>query len=217
MSLYLISPHAQRTPGWHQDRLGKLTGSTVAAIFAKGEGRSRATLRAELVLERLTGQPVKQPFESEDMAWGNEQEPFSRMAFEMESGLDVAQAGFIYRPNLAAGCSVDGLIVDRGKLGIWESKSPKSKTHYSYLLAGIIPPPYRPQVIHNMWVTGADFAYFTSFDPRMPGSLKLLIVRIERNQAEIDAHEREVLQFLAEVDAETKRMRLMADSPVVIH
>lgn len=217
MSRFIISPHAQRTPGWHQDRLGRLTGSTVAAIYAKGEGKTRAALRGELVLERITQEPQAQPFESEDMAWGNEQEPYSRMATEQATGLDIAQSGFIYLPRIQAGCSVDGLIEDGGVLGIWESKSPKTKTHYAYLLAGIIPPPYRPQVIHNMWVTGAQFAIFTSFDPRLTGSLSTLIVRIERDQAEIDAHECAVLQFLAETDREEKRMRLLADAPIVIH
>lgn len=217
MSRFIISPHAQRTPGWRQDRLGKLTGSTVAAIFAGGEGKTRAALRAALVLERITGESQTLDFETEDMAWGNEQEPFSRMATEAATGLDIAQCGFIYLPRIKAGCSVDGLIEDDGKLGIWESKSPKTKTHYAYLLAGIIPPIYRPQVIHNMWVTGAQFALFTSYDPRLPGSLSTLIVRIERNPAEIDAHERAVLQFLAEVDSEEKLMRLKADSPIVLH
>ena len=201
MSRFTISPHAQGTPEWRRDRLGRLTGSTVAAIYAKGEGKTRATLRAELVMERILGEPQAQAFESEDMAWGHQQEPFSRMATELVTGLDIAQAGFIYLPRIATGCSVDGLIEDGGELGIWESKSPKSKTHYAYLLAGVIPTVYRPQVIHNMWVTGAQFAIFTSYDPRMTGNLKTLLVRIERDQAEIDAHERAVLQFLAEVDS----------------
>ncbi|MDB5885002.1 MAG: phage-related exonuclease [Polaromonas sp.] len=217
MSRFIISPHAQRTPEWRQDRLGKLTGSTVSAIFAGGEGRSRAALRCALVLERITGQAQTLDFETDDMAWGNEQEPFSRMATEAATGLDIAQCGFLYLPRIQTGISVDGLIEEAGTLGVWESKSPKSKNHYAYLLAGIIPPIYRPQVIHGMYVTGAQFAIFTSYDPRLPGSLGTFIVRIERDQAEIDAHERAVLQFLSEVDKEEKLMRLTADAPIVIH
>lgn len=210
MSRYLISPHAQGTEGWLADRRGKLTGSTVAAIFAKGAGKTRAALRARLVLERL-GVPMEDSFESADMAWGTEQEPFSRMAFEADTGFDVAQAGFLYLPHLMAGCSVDGLMEDAGKLGIWESKSPRTTTHYAYLLAGELPDEYRPQVIHNLWITGARFAWFTSFDPRMPDGLKTLHVRIERDEAEVNAHEAAVLQFLLEVEAEEKLMRLRAN------
>jgi predicted phage-related endonuclease len=212
MSRYIVSPHAQGTEGWVHDRLGRLTGSAVADIYAKGAGKTRAALRARLVLERLMGAPVESLFESADMKWGIDHEPFSRMAFEADMGLDVTQAGFLYLPHLMAGCSVDGLIEDGGKLGIWESKSPKTTTHYAYLLDGILPEEYRHQVIHNMWVTGAAFAWFTSFDPRMPAGLQAMHVRIERNEAEVNNHEAAVFQFLLETEAEEKFMRLRTGS-----
>jgi uncharacterized protein (UPF0335 family) len=46
----------------------------------------------------------------------------------------------------------------------------------------------------------------------MPEKLRTFIKRIERAEVadRIAAHERGVLQFLAEVDAEEKQMRLMA-------
>lgn len=211
MSRFLVSPHEQRTPGWHMDRLGKLTGSKVAALYAKGAGKTRATLRRTLVSERLTGEPTKQSFTSDDMEWGNEQEAYSRMAFERETGLDVAQTGFLYLPKLATGCSVDGLVEEDGRLGIWESKSPKPHTHCAYILDGTLPEEYRPQVIHNIWITGAAFAWFSSYDPRWPGKLKTFHLRIEPSADEIQAHERMVLQFLMEADAEEKHMRLLID------
>lgn len=215
MSLYTVSSHAQHTPGWYADRLGKLTGSVVADIYSGG--KARAKLRGRLVMERITGEAAKAPYETEAMRWGSEQEPYSRMAFELETGLNVGQAGFIYRNKLATGCSVDGLIEEGGVLGIWESKSPETDTHYSYVLAGVLPDDHRHQVVHNMWVTGAQFAYFTSYDPRMPGNLKLMIVRVERDEQEMQAHEAAVFQFLLEVDREEKLMRLKADEPIVFH
>ena len=217
MSRFIISPHAQGTDGWHMDRLGKLTGSVVHHMYAEGKGKTRATLRGALVLERITGQSQQLQFETDDMAWGNEQEPFSRMVTEQALGIDIAQVGFTYLPKIAAGCSVDGMLEEGGQLGIWESKSPKSKTHYAWLLAGVLPEEHRPQVIHNMWVTGAQFAYFTSYDPRLPGSLSTFIVRVERDEGEIRAHEAAVLQFLLETEREEKKVRLMVDSPIVFH
>jgi len=212
MSRFLVSPHDQRTPGWHLDRLGKLTGSRVAALYAKGEGKTRAALGAELVVERLTGEPTKQSFsETADMAWGNEWEGISRMAFERDHGMDVAQTGFLYLPNLATGCSVDGLVEDDGKLGVWESKSPKSKTHIAYLLGGVLPAEYRPQVVHNCWITGATFAWFSSYDPRLPGKLKTFHLRVEPSADELARHEALIFQFLLEVDRDVARLRLMAD------
>ena len=66
MSRYLVSPHAQGTHGWRMDRLGKVTGSAVAAVFAtvkSGEAATRANLRMALVLERITGIPTPPVFQ----------------------------------------------------------------------------------------------------------------------------------------------------------
>ena len=131
MSRYIVCDAPQGSAQWHNDRLGKVTGARCAAIFAtvkSGEAATRANLRMTLVLERLTGKPAEQSFsDTDDIKWGREQEPFSRMAYEIQTGLTVRESGFIYLPDIEAGCSLDGFI-DDGRLGIWESKSPKSKT-----------------------------------------------------------------------------------------
>lgn len=216
MSRFIVSPHEQGTDGWRMDRLGKVTGSECAAVFAtvkSGEAATRANLRMSKVLERITGVPTPQGFqETEDIAWGNAQEPHSRMAYELERDLVIEQQGFAYLPDVMAGCSVDGVIRDGGRIGFWESKSPKSKNHYAYLRSGTVPTEYMPQVIHTFWITGYDFCDFQSYDPRMPLKLRTFIKRVERSEMadRIAAHERGVLQFLLEVDAEEKQMRLLA-------
>lgn len=216
MSRFIVSPHPQGTDAWRLDRLGKVTGSCCAAVFAtikSGEAATRANLRMALVLERITGVPTPQSFqETEDIAWGKTQEPHSRMAYELERDLVIEEQGFAYLPDIMAGCSVDGVIRDNGRVGFWESKSPKSKNHYAYLKAKKAPAEYMPQVLHTFWITGYDFCDFQSYDPRMPSKLRTFITRIERADvaAQIEIHERGVLQFLAEVDAEEQQMRLLA-------
>jgi len=213
MSRYLVCTAPQGSQEWKNDRLGKVTGSNVAAVFSKiksGEAAARVDYRMKLVLERLTG-AVEDMYVNPDMAWGAATEPQARMAFEAESGLIVNEAGFCYLPNMAAGCSVDGFIeAEDGRVGVFETKSPKSKTHLEYLQAGVIPSIYRPQVIHNMWITGTTFAVFQSFDPRFPPSLRRFQVRIERDEAEITNHAAAVKVFLDEVDALESQLRLRA-------
>jgi hypothetical protein len=209
MSRYIVSPHAQGTDEWKQDRLGKATGSAIAAIFATvktGEVAARADYRMDLVLERITGNVQGIDFTTKDMEWGTTQEPYARMAYEMATDRMVQESGFVYLPNVAAGCSVDGFIHDDGRFGIWESKSPKSKTHLSYLMGNKLPSLYVPQVEHNLWITGASFCDFVSFDPRMPEPLQLFITRYERDEARIKAHEAAVMQFLMEVKRDEKAM-----------
>ena len=218
MSRYIVCPAPQGTPEWHLDRLGKVTGSKAECVTAtdrtgKKEGATRANYRMDLVLERITGKPAAPSFaENEAMQWGREQEPFSRMAYELQRDLTIQESGFVYLPDLAAGTSVDGFILDRGRRGFWESKSPKSKNHYAYIRGGVLPAEHTPQVIHSFYVTGAEFCDFQSFDPRMPEKLQTFIVRIEREEVakQIEEYERALLQFLLEVDAEEQQLRLLA-------
>lgn len=215
MSRFIVSPHEQGTEGWHLARLGKVTGSNCAAIFANGRGGKesdqRKKLKRTLLAERLTGAAKPAFRESRAIVWGKEQEAHSRMAYELERGIDVDQAGFAYLPSLAAGCSVDGFIREGHRMGIWESKSPDQDTHLEYLMGGVLPDEYLPQVRHNVWVTGADFADFQSFDPRMPPELQLFIVRVERKDLDIEGHERSVLQFLLELEADEKKLRALIE------
>lgn len=212
MSRYLVSEHPQGTPEWRQVRAGKATGSMACDILAKikvGEAAARRDYRVQLVTERLTGAPVEDSYQSKEMLWGTEQEPFARMAYEAMTGEMVREAGFVYLPDLPAGCSVDGFI---GADGIFEAKCPKSATHVKYLMAGKLPSDYVAQVTHNLWITGRSFADFVSFDPRMPEELQIFHVRVQRSELGMDAYEAELLKFLAEcADLETAlRGRLLA-------
>lgn len=213
---FILSEHPQGSPEWKRDRAGKATGSRAADILAtikSGEAAARRDYRTQLVVERLTGEPAEEGFVSKEMQWGTENEPFARMRYEEETGAIVREAGFAYLPSIPAGCSVDGFIDEDGRIGLLECKCPKSATHVGYLKAGKLPNAYDPQVTHNLWITGADFADFVSFDPRMPPYLQLFHVRVERDEAAIEKHEAAVMRFLKEVDDETQR--LLARSPLV--
>ncbi|GER16727.1 YqaJ viral recombinase family protein [Variovorax boronicumulans] len=208
MARFITSPHAQRTPGWHADRCGKLTGSKVVGIFTKrGDNETRTKLKYDLAFERVTGQPTPGPRPTADMRWGNAQEPFNRMRYEGETGLTSIERGFMYLPRLKAGCSIDGEVHDNGRFGINEFKCPGRRAHYSYIEGGVLPALYVPQVNHNMWVTGAEFCDFQSYDPRLPENLQIFRIRYERDQLAIEHHERTVLQFLMEVDDLEDQMR----------
>jgi len=206
---YIVSEHEQGTAEWKQDRAGRATGSRARDILASiksGEAAARRDYRIQLVTERLTKTPADDFFVSKEMQWGTEQEPFARMAYEEDNGRIVTECGFIYPADLMVGCSVDGFIEDAGRKGIWEAKCPKSATHIGYLEAQRLPPEHKPQILHNLWVTGSQFADFVSFDPRMPEHLQLFVHRYERDEAEVSAYEREVLAFIREVDEMTERL-----------
>ena len=74
------------SPAWVQIRLGKLTASRIADATARtktGFGASRANLMAELLIERLTGEPAPR-YTNAAMDWGTQCEPEARTVYEFE-------------------------------------------------------------------------------------------------------------------------------------
>ena len=189
----------QGTEEWHQIRLGKVTASRVSDVMSKiksGESAGRKNYKMDLVVERLTNTPTSS-FTNAAMAWGTETEPLARMAYEVHSGNFVETVAFIQHPSIEwFGCSPDGLIGSEGNL---EIKCPNTSTHIDYLLAGVPPAKYVPQMQTQMACTGAKWCDFVSFDPRLPNELQLFVVRLDRDEAYIQQIEDEVKQFLDEV------------------
>ena len=66
----------------------------------------------------------------------------------------------------------------------------------------IVPADYVPQITHNLWITGAQWCDFLSFDDRFPLPLQTFLVRVPRDEKVIAAYAEKALTFLAEVDAE---------------
>jgi hypothetical protein len=58
-----------------------------------------------------------------------------------------------------------------------------------------------------MWVTGAEYYDFCSYDDRLPEGLQFFHVRVERSEFDIAEYERELLKFLAEVDQEVESLQ----------
>lgn len=191
----------QGSPEWFAARLGRVTGSRakdVLATIKSGEAAARRDYRIELVTERLTGQPLDDGFVSKDMLRGTELEPEAFAAYEAETGVLVRRTGFITFDHMMVGCSLDGDVDNLG--GLIEIKCPKMATHYRYLSNPGMPNEHRAQMLHNVWVTGAAWCDFVSFDPRFPEGLRLVIRRVTFTPDEIATYADAVAAFLAEVD-----------------
>ena len=205
----------QRTPEWFAARAGRLTGSVAADMLAKlksgGEPAARRDLKLQLAVETLTGTPMEASgFVSPAMQRGIDAEPLARGRYEAETGNLVRTTGFVIRDDLAVGCSLDGDI--RNFEGILEIKCPKSATHCGYLKDRRLPPDYVAQVTHNLWVTGAKWCDFVSWDDRMPTGLDFFMVRVMRDDAVMAAYESDVRRFLDEGASEVGALRNLQQS-----
>jgi len=200
----------QGSPEWFAARAGKVTASRVADVLSKvkdGESAGRRNLKADLVVERLTGQKTA-GFTNTAMQWGIDTEPQARAAYEAATGNFVNEVAFVDHPTIVNfGCSPDGYVNDDG---IVEIKCPSSHVHLEYIEADTPPKKYFIQMQAQMAVTGRQWCDFVSFDPRLPDGLQLLIVRVNRDDKFIELMEDEIQQFLAEVDEKvallTKKM-----------
>lgn len=198
---------AQRTPEWVALRVAKITATDGAALMSKppksgGETAGKADLRMRLVVERVTGRPAEDGgFVSAAMQWGIDHEDEAFAAYEARTGQLVDRVGFVERADLPCGCSPDGILGADPILGGIELKCPKSTTHLGYLnLRGKVPSEYRWQLVHTLWVTGAPYWDFVSFDPRFPEPLQLYVTRFTVTPEAMAEYDAAVRAFLADVD-----------------
>lgn len=198
----------QRSQEWRSARAGRATGSCASNVMAKiktGEAAARRDYRMQLAIERITGQPIEDDgWKSKDMQRGIELESTALAMYEAYSGSIVRRTGFLKMTEVMAGCSLDGDVDDFK--GIVESKCPKPAIHVEYIRTRSIPVAYRFQVIHNMWVSGAQFCDFVSYCALMPEGLQYLCIRFPRDEAAIAEYEKELTKFLSEVATEADEL-----------
>ncbi len=205
----------QRSDAWFAARLGKLTGSRAADMLAtikSGEAAARRNLRVQLVLERVTGKSQENGFVSQAMQTGIEREVDAAAIYEAVTGRILTQSGFLAHDTLAAGCSLDGHV---GAFeGIIEIKSPQPPAHLEYLKTGTVPGDYLKQILHGLWITGASWCDWLSYNPDFPESLQVKLVRIPRDEGAIAAYEKAVIAFLADVDRECADLAVLSRTVV---
>lgn len=200
---------AQGTREWLLQRVGKVTASRIADLTARtksGYGASRANYAAQIITERLTGNPTE-TFVNAAMQHGVDTEPQARAAYALLTGHTVLEVGYTGHPTIKdSGCSCDGFVNDNGLV---EIKCPNSATHLETVLAGDVPEKYLKQIMWQMACTGKEFCDFVSFDPRMPSHLQIKIIPVKRDEEMIRSLTQEVIIFLAEIDQKIKSLALL--------
>ncbi len=215
MSAEIEVPVEQGTDAWRLARSGCVTASRLSDVLAKiksGEAAGRANYRAQLVAERLTGLPSDDIFESAAMRRGTECEPAARRAYEAAKDVLVDKVGFVAHPTIkGAGGSPDGLVGEDAGV---EIKCPNTATHIDTMIRDEVPAKYVPQMQWLMACTGRKTWDFVSYDDRLPDDLALFIKALPRDDSFIQAAEREVERFLAEVDETVTKLRARMKSAV---
>lgn len=198
----------QRSEAWFAARLGRLTGSCandMLTTIKSGESAARRNLKVRLTLERITGKSQENDFQSVDMLNGIQREPDAFAYYEAVSGLLLDRVGFLAHDTLMAGCSPDGVVGDF--VGLVSIKCPKPANHLDFLETGAIPLEYQRQNLHELFISGAAWIDFVSYQPSFPEPLRAKLVRVEARTLDLVGYESAVRAFLSEVDAKESAVR----------
>lgn len=193
----------QRSTEWHAARLGRVTGSCANDLLATvktGEAAARRNLRVRLVLERITGRSGENDFVSSDMQHGIDTEQVAAAMYQALTGRLISRVGFLQHRSLMAGCSPDGVIGDFE--GLVSIKCPKSATHLEALRTERVPTEYLRQLTHELFISGAQWCDYLSFDNRFPPELQTKLIRVDAESLDLDGYGKTLHAFLKEVEDE---------------
>lgn len=170
---------------WQVQRLGKFTSSRIGDLMTSGRGKDKfwgdtaMNYIYEKVAELMTGVPHYIP-ENRAMDWGNEYEAEAIEKYNQTREEQAEHMGktFIQFNELCGG-SPDAFV---GEDGILEVKCPyNSANHIKTFITNEIDKKYLYQCHGNMLFSNRQWCDFVSYDPRMPESMQLKVIRVERD------------------------------------
>ena len=104
----------QGTAEWKQARCGVITASkfkdAVDCLKSGAPSQKSILYAAQVAVERISGEPCDETFNSWQMKLGSEREPMARMEYEARTGHIATESGIILTDDRLYGYSTDGFI-----------------------------------------------------------------------------------------------------------
>lgn len=169
----------QKSEAWFALRLQyPLTASEAQAIGNQGKGLE--TLCWEQMAQKYSSQD-KERYSNKDLERGVELEPLARDMYELETGNNVIEVGFVTNESISSvgGASPDGIVGDDGLVEIKcfdDTKHFKMSIDYKKTGTFEIESKYVWQMQMQMLLTGRAWCDFLAYNPNYKQSL--LIQRV---------------------------------------
>jgi YqaJ-like viral recombinase domain len=202
----------QGTDEWRQARCGSVGASDAPRVVRRtktGYSADRDSLMAEKVLERLTNAPVEK-YKTQAMLQGTEREPEARLMYQLMRGVEVMEVALYSHLTIkGTHASPDGLVLKPGGTeaeGLVEIKCPQAPAHLDTLLNETISGDHRIQVMWQLAVTHLPWVDYVSYNPDFPPHMAMWIRRVHRDNARIAELEREIAQFIRELEQKVERL-----------
>lgn len=188
----IIHTDPQGSDAWLAARRGVITASRFKDCrdrLKNGAPSKKCTDYAMDVARERLGGSAKPAHENEYMRTGTEQEQKARQEYELRTGNIVEEAGFITTHDKRFGVSVDGFV---GNDGIVEIKTMvSSDTLFKAFVDGDISA-YIDQCNGAMWLLGRKWVDLVLWAYDLEA---MRIIRIDRNDDEIDSLESDLMEF----------------------
>jgi hypothetical protein len=188
-----IIPGDQGTDEWKQLRIGSIGGSSIQAVCAKGQGKSRKSLMYRFAGEILSGCKYD-GYSNSDMQRGLEQEPDARAAYEWIEDVETEQVALV-RSAPGKHYSPDALVSNDG---IVEIKCVIPSVQVETIIQGKIPAAYRKQCQWGLHICEREWVDFVSYSPLVKDR-DVLIIKAYRDEALIKEMDKEADAFLMEL------------------
>lgn len=189
----------------------KPTSETVARALAGHDTEQPSAeserLALETAIERISGQPYGDTYQTFAMKRGEVEEGFARAAYEARFEVMVDEQGLVVTDDNLFGYSTDGLVNHDGLL---EIKVPLDPTKTLALINGGPADEYIHQIQGGLWITGRKWCDLVIGFPAL-ACLKngndLYVRRIYRDDNFIEEMEMKLLKFAGRVAAIEARLR----------
>lgn len=208
----IIYTDPQGSEAWLNARKGAITGSRfrdAREVLKNGKPSEKQLSYAKDVARERFGGTVPATFVNSAMRTGTQEEPRAKLLYEEETGNLVHSAGFITTDDGRFGVSVDGLVGDDGVIEI------KTAVSSNTLFKAIVEEDhsdYIDQCNGAMWLLGRKWTDLILWAPDLAnaGRKGLHIIRIERDDDEIEKLEADLMKFAVLVDEFETKLRLKA-------
>lgn len=202
----------QGSPEWLSARAGVITASKfrdAVDTLKSGAPSSKSTLyAAQVAIERISGEPCEEGFNSWQMRRGQELEPAARMAYEARTGNLASESGVVLTDDRLFGYSTDGLIENDG---IIEIKSLVSAIGVLDMWHTGDLSDYMHQIQGGLWITGREYCDFIMYAPQLKNVGKdLYYRRVQRDDEFIEKMEAQLMVFAARVQENERILRQQA-------
>lgn len=195
------------------EKTDKKTGEVTPAQRGAPSAKQTA-YAAQVAVERIAGCPIDGGFENWQMREGHVQEPLARIAYETQTGNLVEEVGALATDDDLFLYSPDGLVGDDGLI---EIKSLFSADRICNIVGGDDISDFIDQCMFGLWLTGRQWVDLVIWAPALANiGLDMTIVRIDRDEAAIEAMEADLITFAATVREIEGRLRAKAAAQATV-